>query len=309
MEIIMKKEIKIVFIGLLAWLLFSACNERGPIELRDDDVSFDEPTDIVELAPQPSGYDSTGIVDPPHLYTSLVAVSGIQNSYKNISIHSIYNTAMFFDRTRPVYDPNNDIIGYHLNPLGNVFFNGEQGREKQYRMRYRSHDGERDTLLGRYHVVSRLFSPDGFFAFPYDSYVNFELQSGSGQGPGLNISFDIPTPEKVNGEVKIIGSRKRRDIKIDLYWNPNVRKDALLEIIIGGTSPHKDGVVPIVKFRTPDDGYLRLHHSIMRSITEERHPALVFTFRRVLYKNVQHDKLPDNHIVAQSIHNIKIDVP
>jgi hypothetical protein len=305
----MKKEIKIILIGLLAGILFASCKERGPVELIEDDVSFEERLDIEALSPEPNGYDSTGIVEPISTFTSLITVSGIQYTYQNTSIYSLYNAAMFFDRSRPIYSYNNRIVGYHLRTLGNVYFNGEEAGEKLYRMKYRALEGEKDTVLGTFQLLARLFSPEGLFAFPYDSYVNFELQSGLGPGSGIDINFDIPTPEKITGEVKIAGSRLRRDVRIDLYWNANPKRDALIEIIIGGSSPQKDGVVPIVRFRTLDDGYLRVPLSIMRSIPFDRHPSLVFTFRRSKYKNLQHEKLPDNHIVAQSIHNIKIDVP
>ena len=302
----MKKEIKIILIGLLAGFFITACNERGPVELRDEDDSFE----VELLTPEPSGYDSTGIVEPLPSFTSLITVSGIQNSYKNISIHSMFNAAMFFDRSKPVYNFSNRIIAYHLRPLGNVYFNGEEAGEKQYRLRYRSNEGEKDTLLGSYHVIARLFSPGSFREFPYDSYVNFELEGGmGGQGTGFHLDFDIPTPEKVTGEVKISGSRRRHDIRMDLHWNINSDREAFIEIIVGGTSSLNDGVVPIVKFKTRDDGFFRVPRSMMRSIPLDKHPALVFTFRRSAYKNVQHDKLPDNHIIAQSIHNIKIDVP
>lgn len=130
-----------------------------------------------------------------------------------------------------------------------------------------------------------------------------------GMGQRNNISFDIPTPEKVTGEVELTGSRRGHNVKIDLYWNANSRKDALIEIIIGGSSRNKDGVIPIVKFRTIDDGFLRIPRSIMRSIPFDIHDTLVITFRRREIKTFQDSMLPDNHIVAQSIHNIKIDVP
>jgi hypothetical protein len=315
MEFKMKKEIKILFIGLMAGFLLYSCKEPGPVELIDDDVSLEEQLDIEVLAPEPgvyvysNGYDTTGIVEPLTEYTSLISVSGIQYTYKNISINSMFNVAMVFDKSRPVYGENDRIVGYHLNPLGNVFFNGEQAGEKEWRLRYRTHEGEKDTALGKYHVLSRLFSPNGQYAFPYDSYINFELISGSGQGMGRNINFNIPTPEKVVGRVELVGSRRNHDVRIDLHWNVNSRKDALIEIILGGFLPDRDEVFPIVKFRTYDDGYLRVPHSIIKSFPFDRFDAMVLTFRRSMRKTIQNDILPDNYIIAQSIHSIKIDVP
>ncbi len=311
----MKKEIKILSAGLMLGLFLISCNEPGPVELRDDDVSFEEHLDIEVLAPEPdvyvysNGYDTTGIVEPLPTHTSVISVSGIEYSYKNISLHSMFDVALFFDRSRPIYGFNDRVVGYHLSPLGEVYFNGEKASEKEWRLRYRTNEGEKDTALGKFHVLNRLFSPDGLFAFPYDSYLNFELVSGHGQGTGRNINFNIPTPEKVSGEIKLLGSRRNKDVRVDLIWNSNSRRDALIEIIVGGSSPDNDKVVPIVKFRTNDDGFFRVPRSIMRTIPFDRFNSIVITFRRSVRKSIQNDMLPDNHIIAQSIHNIKIDVP
>jgi hypothetical protein len=306
----MKKEIKILFIGLILGVLLASCKEPGPVEIIDE-----ENLDIELLSPRPdenvysTPYDSTGILEPASLYTTLISVSGIQNTYKNISINSIYDAAFFFDRSKPIYDSDSRIVGYHCNPLGDVFFNSEQAAEKEWRVRYRLHGEERDTLLGKYHVLTRLFSPGGLFAFPYDSYLNFELKNMHGQGQTNSISFAIPTPEKVTGRVELTGSRRTRDIKMDLNWNANSKRDARIEIVVGGYEAGKDGVFPILRFRTADDGFLSFPPSLLRTIPFNRFNALVITFQRKLFKRYQHDKLPDNHIVAQSIHNIKIDVP
>lgn len=313
----MKKEMKILFIGLLLGIYLSSCKEPGPVELIDDDISFEEKLDIEILSPEPNvfvysnGYDSTGILGPLPPHASLISVSGIQSTYKSLSIHRMFNAAMFFDRSKPIYGPHHKIVGFILNPVGDVFFNGEQAGENQLRIRYKMDHVERDTLLGNYHVINRLFFPSGSHAFPYDSYINFELERDHdhGQGDMNNISFKIPTPEKVIGEVELIGSRRGRNVKINLFWNASSRRDALIEIIIGGSSRNNDGLFPIVKFRTLDDGFLRVPHSIMRSIPFDIYDTLVFTFRRRKIRTIQDSMLPDNHIVAQSIHNIKIDVP
>lgn len=313
----MKKEIQILFIGLLLGVLLSSCKEPGPVDIRDDDIFHEEQLDIEILSPEPNvfvysnGYDSTGILGPLPPNASLISVSGIQTTYKGQSIHRIYNAAMFFDRSKPIHAHDRRIVGFLLNPLGDVFFNGEQAGENQLRIRYKMQGGEKDTLLGNYHVINRLFLPSGSLAFPYDSYINFELQMGHGQGQGgmNNISLNIPTPEKITGEVELIGSRKGRNVKIDLLWNANSDNREPVEIILGGSSRDKNDVFPIVKFRTKDDGFLRIPNSIMRSIPFDRFDAIVITFRRGKVKTVLNNMLPDNHIIAQSIHNIKIDVP
>ena len=108
---------KILFIGLLLGILLSSCKERGPVELIDDDVSFEEKLDIEILSPEPNdyvysnGYDSTGILDPLPPQTVLISFSGIQSTYKSLSIHTMFNAAMFFDRSKPIHAPDHKIVG------------------------------------------------------------------------------------------------------------------------------------------------------------------------------------------------------
>lgn len=317
------------------WTVFvvigiTSCGEPSPTELIDDTV---ENVEIKIISDKPSvydytnGYDSTGIFDPFIDKSSIISVSGIRNTNYGFLSKDEYYFAQFNDKTKPVYLSGNRLLGYKTKSVASVRFDNIQAQVVPHMMSFRYNNMRKDTALGLKYVVLSKMMPHGATAnFPYNSKVNFKLDGGR----NVNIQFDIPTPPEVVGEVRTQGSFANRTFKMDLAWNgrgtmwndgyggmggngnDGMRSGSgQIEIILGTIAMQSTQPTPLLKLVGPDNGKMSIQQNILEKIPFSQNRFLVVTFIRRFIKEIPNNDilLNDNYIAAQSIHNIKIQIP
>lgn len=298
-------KIKIV-ISLLIISFLAACGDPAPTELVLDDTTVDENYDVEIVSPDPAkidyltGYDSTGIVEPVSDFTNVISVSGIKNSFENTTIETGIALAVFFDKSQPVENEDGRIIGYKTRRLGNVFFNNNQAQLSVNRKKMHGKGGKKDTVLGYQHIYSfGTWRPNQQQGrdFPYSNQVQFRLDPVLGG----SIEFDIPTPPALNASLQI--EKKLKKERVKLNWQS--RSQSQIEIIIGGKPKNEEGVFPVYRIHTADDGSFQIPQDLLDEIDKSLYDHLVFTLIR-RYRQNYDNKLNDSYVVSQSIHNIGI---
>jgi len=141
--------------------------------------------------------------------------------------------------------------------------------------------------------------------FPYNSSIKFEYEK-SAMG-NHRTSFDIITPDEINGEIKVSGKKSDKDLKIELKWN--AKNSGKIEIIIGGGRKDKLLIKPLLRLRTDDDGLLKLPWTFLRSLPFDQFDYLVLSFERAVKKSFSNQMIGENLVISKSIHNIKFDIP
>ncbi len=122
---------------------------------------------------------------------------------------------------------------------------------------------------------------------------------------GNNIEIDIPTPTEITGKINASGSLRNRDLKIELEWN--VANEGNIVIVVGGINPNDNAPYPLYKIRVRDSGKIKIPRTLMETFPFDRFKQIMFSFSR--QKFVADQLESRNIIVAQSIHNIKFNVP
>lgn len=301
------KQLLKYFWAVFVFLGITSCGVPSPTELIDDTT---ENIEIKVIPDQPTvydytnGYDSTGIFDPFIDKSSIISVSGIRNTNYEFLYQDKYYFAQFNDKTKPVYF-NGKLLGYKTKFVESVRFDNIQAQAVSHTMSFRYNDMKKDTALGYKYVVLSRMMPDGQATkFPYNSKISFKL----GAGRNINIQFDIPTPPEIVGEVKTQGSFANRTFKIDLLWNG--RGSGQVEIVLGTIAMQSTKPMPLLKLVGPDNGRMNIKQDILEKIPLNQNRFLVVTFIRRFVKEFPNNEiLNDNYIAAQSIHNIKIQIP
>lgn len=315
----MKKLLK-YFWTVFVVIGITSCGEPSPTELIDDTA---ENVEIKIISDQPSvydytnGYDSTGIFDPFIDKSSIINVSGIRNTNYGFVSKNEYYFAQFNDKTKPVY-LNGKLLGYKTKSVASVRFDNIQAQVTPHMMSFRYNNMRKDTALGfKYVVLSRMMPHGGTANFPYNSKINFKLDGG-------RVQFDIPTPPEVVGEVRTQGSFANRTFKMDLLWNGSGMgnngyggmgsgmgsRSGQIEIILGTIAMQSTQPTPLLKLVGPDNGKMNIQQNILEKIPFNQNRFLVVTFIRRFIKEIpNNDILNDNYIAAQSIHNIRIQIP
>jgi hypothetical protein len=121
---------------------------------------------------------------------------------------------------------------------------------------------------------------------------------------GNQLEINIPTPNEITGHVNISGSIKNRDLKIELEWN--AENNGKIEIIVGGMNQQLKTPFPLFKIRVKDNGEITVPRSLIETFPFNKFNQIVFTFAR--QKFVGDPRVSEKIILAQSIHNIKVDV-
>jgi len=172
------------------------------------------------------------------------------------------------------------------------------------RMRIMRNGLQVDTLLGPKYILRYKDNLHQQRApFPYNSNVDVRVS----QMMGRTIQFSLPVPNEITGSVRVVGRRNDRNVKFELNWNAS--ESGKIEIVIGGIPKGKTGVFPLLKFKTKDDGFLRIPARYIQPIPFNNFDKIVVTFIRKLEKNLTNThSLNDNFIAAQSIHNIIFEV-
>ena len=300
----MKKILTYLLIFISALILFS-CDKPAPTQLVDETNNELE----VELLnkdldnPSSSGTDTSGITQDLTGVTNLISVSGIKITTENRTNKFSLAQAMFFDKNQPIYI-GGKLFAYKTIFRGTIKFNGTEANIVPYRIRYREGGIPRDTLVGNKYLLYNIFGgfPDPFY-FSYNSSVSFEFTPS---GPGSNISFNIPTPQEINGGVTLTGNRNTRDLSVLLSWNPIGNKR--VTIIIGLMRFNQTLSIPIYRMKTGDDGELRISGRYLNQLPLQNFEKIVFTFIRS-YEEYHGNGNNELLVSAQSIHSIVIDIP
>lgn len=297
----MKKLLTYLTISASIFLLFS-CDKPAPTQLIDDSENDYE----VELLNKDytSGSDTSGITQDLAGITNLISVSGIKISTDIRTSYLSMAQAMFFDKSKPIKFSNGRILAYETTTPGIIKFNGLEARLDTFKIKYRDLGIPKVAILGQKYVLYNLLwgIPDPFY-FSYNSSVSFEFDPS---GVGQNVSFNILTPQEITGTVVLNGNRNNKDIEAVLNWNSGNTKK--ISIIVGLKFPNQQSSVPIYKFRTADDGRMRIPRRLLNQIPLEEFEKIVFTFIRsyeAYHENGNNDLL----VSSQSIHSIVIDIP
>lgn len=304
------KELK-KYIALILIIGFGvSCEGPGPTELMVDDNSDLDELEIEILSPEPglidysNGYDSTGIVEPILQHSVVISISGIKTTLFNTDFEHAFYAAVFSDKSQPVYSPNNRLLGYRSFDVGQVRFGNRMARLVSRMMGFRHQGIGHDTSLGQMYVLGGKGHGMGMrLDFPYNSSVPFNLIKND----GTNISFNIPTPEEITGEVIVRGSKSEGNLVVAMKWNGIGR--GRIEFIIGGGRRGDPDIIPLFRVKTFDDGEVKLPPTLIRSIPFEKFEVITVSFERNIVLPLNDSQLNDSHIISKSIHNIGFDVP
>jgi hypothetical protein len=302
----MKKLLTYLIISASVFILVS-CDKPAPTQLIDDTTDEFE----VELLNKDlegeyysSGADTSGITQDITGITNLISVSGIKITTENrTSIFSLAQ-AMFFDKSKPIRYSNGRLLAYKTIIPGTIKFNGTEAHIVPYRIKYREEGTPKDTLIGFKYLLYNIFGgfPDPFY-FNYNSNVSFEFDPIL---PGNNISFNIPTPNQINGIISLTGNKSNKNLEATLNWNGMGEKR--ISVVVGLIRPGQLQSIPVYKMKTPDDGELKIPGRYINQLPLDRFEKIVFTFIRSFegyHENGNNDLL----VSSQSIHSIVIDIP
>ena len=289
----------------LSLLLISGCDKPAPTELFDDSSEDEYEVLTKNLADQyyNSGVDTSGLEQDLRGLTNIISLSGIKITNENQTISLSLAQALFFDRSKPVFYSNGELLAYKTVTPGIIKFDNHLARTVNFHLRYRDRGAMRDTVLGKKYM---LYSVDGNwpdpFRFSYNSSIPFEFN------PLIlpPVNFDIQTPHEINGHVILQGNRANRDLKAVLEWNAFNSKR--ITLILGVIRQGRIHSIPVYRIRTKDDGNLVVPKQFLNELPLEDFNKLVFTFIRSV-ENFKGDGNNKLLISAQSIHSIVIDIP
>ena len=288
----------------LSLLLISGCDKPAPTELFDDSSEDEYEVLNKNLDDQyyNSGVDTSGLEQDLRGLTNIISLSGIKITNNNETFNLSLAQAIFFDRSKPIYYSNGDLLAYQTVTPGIIKFDNHFARTDSFRIRYRDKGATRNIALGKKYI---LYSGIGGgldpFRFGYNSSIPFEFN------PIIfpPITFDIRTPQEINGSVIMQGSRSNGDLQAILSWN--ALHDKRVTIVLGVIKHGHIFAIPVYRIRTKDDGNLVVPKQFLNELPLERFSKLVFTFIRSLenYKDDGNNRLL---VSAQSIHSIVIDI-
>lgn len=304
----MYKAIK--YIAIILFLFeFVSCNDPISTELVPINGKTDN-LDVQVLSPEPNefvynnGYDTTGVTDVLPRKSNYIILSGIKYSFNNTVFETGTANAIFFDLAKSIRNHRGRTVGFRSRYIGRIKFDNDTARVVFARMKLLNAGVQTDTLIGLKYILRYRdkFHPNRR-PFPYDSNVNVNIIPIMGRP----INFNLPVPQEITGSVKVIGKRSERNIELVLNWNAG--RSGKIEIILGGIPKGKKGVFPLLKFRTKDNGFLRIPSRYIEPIPFDRFDKIVLTFIRKFEKKItNNNSLNDNFIAAQSIHNIIFEV-
>lgn len=302
----MKKILTYTLISISALILFS-CDKPAPTQLVDDTNNELE----VELLNTnlndqyiTSGIDTSGITQDLTGITNLISISGIKITTENNTHEFSLAQAMFFDKSKPINYSDGRLLAYETITPGIIKFNGLEARLDTFKIKYRDLGVPKVAILGQKYVLYNLLLgiPDPFY-FSYNSSVSFEFAPF---GPGENISFNIPTPHEIIGNVTLTGNTQNKNLIALLSWNPvGIKK---ITVIVGLIRENQIFSIPVYRIRTRDDGELRIPGRYLNQIPLENFEKIVFTFIRS-YEGYHGNGNNELLVSSQSIHSIVIEIP
>ena len=275
----MKKILTYLLISISVLILFS-CDKPAPTQLIDDTNNNELEVELLNINLDDqylnSGADTSGITQDLTGITNLISVSGIKITDKIRTREFSLAQAMFFDKSKPVHYSNGRLLSYQTLTPGSISFNGVDANIVEYKIRFRDMGIQKDTLIGNKYLLYNIFGgfPDPFY-FSYNSSVSFEFNPS---GNGNNVSFNIPTPQEIVGNVTLRGSRINKNIEAVLNWNNGDTKK--VSVIVGLIRQNQASSIPVYRLRTGDDGELRIPRRYLNQLPLQNFEKIVFTFIR-----------------------------
>ena len=301
----MKNLITYLFIASVGLFLFG-CDKPAPTELIDDTDAAEYEILGKDINDEfySNGFDTTGITQDLQQLPNLIALSGI----KATDIHGntdefSFAQSIFFDRTEKIFSPGGRFLGFKSVIPGIVSFDNKIARLVPLIVRYRENDVLRhDTLGNKYILFSGRRGDMDNFRYRHNSLMNFRINIFFGE----QVSFDIPTPIEITGNVKILGSRNHDDLRALLHWNRGNTHD--ITIVIGARLRGRQIIMPLYKVKTRDDGSLLIPPRFINQIPFQHFDRIVFTFIR-RFENTIDTNGGDLRVSSQSIHSIIVNLP
>lgn len=279
-RIMIKKFIKpLLFISIL---FFASCENPVPVDLIDSSQQSDKDLQIEVLSTNPddetnsSDVDTTGYNNSNFDYQGEIFLSKNIINYQSTTIESNFAQTILFDKTNPIRNRNNRIIGYRSRNLLNVRYNNHNAREVPYTIKMNQGGNIVDSLLGKKYI---LFYKSNFIYsdsinFEFGSLVNVELV----HSPMRRFSQNLLMPEKILGNIKI-NRINDTEYKTILEWN-GLNKDNI-QIVIGAyTKTLIPILIPLYRLKTIDDGSLLIPDNLIESIPKDKFGRLAFIFMR-----------------------------
>ena len=303
----MKKILTYLMIFASAFILFS-CDKPAPTQLVDDtnnDFEVELLNKNLDDQYYNSGLDTSGVTQDLTRITNLISVSGIKITNKdNKTFRFSLAQAMFFDKSKPIKYSNGEILAYQTITPGTIKFNGLEARLDSFRIRYRDLKIPKIVTLGQRYILYNLLwgIPDPFF-FVYNAYVSFEFNP---YGMGDSLTFNIPTPPEIDGDVILEGSKYEKNLKAVLHWN--AKHEKRISIVIGLIRQGQALSIPVYRFRAVDDGEVIIPGRLLNDLPLENFEKVVVTFIRS-YESYHTNGNNDLLVSSQSIHSIVIDIP
>ncbi len=299
----MNKLIKNIVI-LVIIVVITGCDDPAPIEL----VNNGKEVNIDIINPEPNsfvltGYDSTGITNPIPVKKSVISLSGIKNTIAGKTFYKGYGEAVFFDTTQPVFLRGEKLrlIGYKTLKFGKVKFGNDTSKIVPFRLKYRENFVIKDTVIGIKYVIK--YGPSiipTINKLPYGKNIKVKFRNKYNKLTELTVKL----PSEIIGRIKISGSKKKGNLKINLNWNKSsLGKD---EIIVGGILKNGKGLIPLFRIKNFRENNFIIPNSFIKKILEKDYDAIVFSFIRKLRKSNSTSRLGDIYFASQSIHNIWI---
>ena len=300
----MKNLLTYLFIASVGLILFG-CDKPAPTELIDDTdlAEYEILSQDINDEFYSSGFDTTGITQDLREIPNLIAISGIKVTDIHGSTDEFsFAQTIFFNRSEKVFSPGGRFLGYKSVIPGIVRFDNKIARVAPFHIRYRENNTLHDTTLGNKYVLfsGRKGGMDDF-RYRHNSLINFRLNIGLEE-----VSFNIPTPKEITGDVELLGSRSNDDLRALLRWTTGDTKDII--IIIGAHLRNRDLIMPLYGVKTKDDGRLLIPPRFINKIPIQHFDRLVFTFIR-RFENTFDTNGGDLLISSQSIHSIIVNLP
>ncbi|MCH7964908.1 MAG: hypothetical protein IH852_13330 [Bacteroidetes bacterium] len=301
----MKNLLTYLFIASVGLFLFG-CDKPAPTELIDDT----DPAEYEILGKDindefySNGFDTTGITQDLQQLPNLIAISGIKvtDIHGNTDEFS-FAQSIFFDRTKEIFSPGGRFLGFRSIIPGIVSFDNRIARVVPFHIRYRDGDVLRDTTLGnKYILFSGRRGDIDDFHYRHNSSMNFRINIFGGE----QVSFDIPTPTEITGNIDILGSRSNGDLRALLHWTRGNTHD--ITIVIGARLRDKHIIMPLYRVKTRDDGRLLIPPRFINQIPFQHFDRIVFTFIR-RFENTIDTNGGDLRVSSQSIHSIIVNLP
>jgi hypothetical protein len=311
----MKIRVNILIIGFFAAFL-SSCKEPLSTELADSsqqnsNVAIEVVADKPGVYNYVNGYDSTGVVEPILDKTTVICVTGIRNTNYGIRARDDYYFTQFNDKSNPVYNASKNLIGFVGLNMGQVSFNNVNAIVTANQVKYVNPNDKyqkmKDTTIGmKYFYASKIDIPGSQSNFPYNSLVSFRLNQNQQSGQSPYIQLNISTPVEIVGKISMQGTSAQNNLSVQLSWNP--LNAGQIEVIIG-TFNATSGPMPLYRLIGSDNGKMTIPQTVLNNLVSNNSKELLITFIRKKVKEDTGDTFKDSYIIAQSIHNFKIQLP